>query len=370
MQNANLSTGQRILQVPTIAAGGTDEMVLFGRYATDPISPMLQVGAAPMVLKAYGLLAGETVTVNNVYAPTGAMAEYSYKGDSIVLTSTMSTAVLVITGNYRLVFAGAMLGAVLVTATTLAGQSSGADVGALRSQLANPNLYFGPGITATLSQKVQVTGAPWVFRAYGLTAGVTIQVLNATSTPTGEVTSPLAQGLQSYVLSDTDTTLVLELAGSYRFQITGDPTGVLLVGNENPIVFIDPYIPQGPQGIPGPAGGDPAYSVVAGVDMTYPVVVAVNGGVANPADPTSASDMTSDLALTTQASVLGGAVTVNAIWQHTEPLWNWLPGRVYLALTGGQLTQTLAATGAVLEVGRAISPTTIAFDIQPAILRT
>lgn len=244
MQNTNLTTGQRLVGVPTIAAGGTDELVLFGPYATNPISPMLQVGAAPVVLKAYGLLTGETVTVQNVYAPTGVMSPYSYKGEAIVLTSTLSTAVLAITGNYRLVFAGAMLGVVLVTATTLSGRPGGVDTAALQSQLANPNLFFGPSVTSTLSQKVQVTRAPWAFRAYGLTPGVTIQVLNVTPTATGEVTSPFAQNMQEYLLSSTNNTLVLELAGSYRFQLAGDPTGVLLVGNENPIIFIDPYIPS------------------------------------------------------------------------------------------------------------------------------
>lgn len=369
MQNANLSTGVRLVSVPTIAAGGTDELVLFGRYATSPISATLQVGSAPLVLKAYGLLPGETVSVQNVYSPTGAMAPYSYKGVALVLTSAMNTAVLAITGSYKLVFAGAQLGNVLVTATTLGGLNGGADVAALRSQLANPNLYFGPGITSTLSQKVQVTGAPWVFRAYGLAAGATIQVLNAVQTADGEVLAPASQAAVAYLLSESDTTLVLELAGSYRFQILGDPTGVILVGNENPVIFVDPFIPQGPQGIPGPAGGDAAYNVIAGADMTWPIVVAIDGGVAHPADPANDMDMTSDLAITTQASVTGGIVNVNAIWQHSESLWGWVPGRVYLSTTPGQLTQTLAPTGAILEVGRAISPTTIAFGIQPAILR-
>ena len=256
MQNANLSTGRRLVSVPTIAAGGTDELVLFGRYATSPISAMVQVGSAPVVLKAYGLLTGESVTVQNVYAPTGAMVPYSYKGDPIILTEALSTAVLPITGNYRLVFNGAQLGNVLVTATTLGGAAGAPDVGALRSQLANPNLYFGPGIVATTSQNVQVTGAPWVFRAYGLTSGVSIQAFNVAQTAMGSATAPLAQETQSYVLTESDNTLVLELAGTYQFQITGDPTGVLLVGNENPIVFIDPYIPQGQQGPPGPSGGE------------------------------------------------------------------------------------------------------------------
>lgn len=254
MQNVHLRTGRRLVGVPTIAAGGTDELVLFGRYATSPVSPTLQVGAAPMVLKAYGLLDGETVTVQNVYVPTGEMSPYSYKGDPIILTNAESTALLVITGNYRLVFAGAMLGAVLVTATTLAGQVGEVDVASLRSQLAEPNLFFGPGITNTISKKLQVTSRPWVMRAYNLPVGTEISVLNATTTADGEVIAPYTRDIASTVLTQDNDTLVLELAGSYRFEIVGNATGVLLVGNENAIDFIDPYIPQGPQGIPGPPG--------------------------------------------------------------------------------------------------------------------
>ena len=252
MQNANLQTGRRLVGVPTIARGGTDELELFGRYATSPVSPNLQVGSAPMVLKAYGLLDGETVTVQNVYAPTGATAIYSYKGDPIVLTNALSTALLPITGTYNLVFSGAMLGNVLVTATTLAGHPEGVDLASLRSQLAQPNLFFGPGISTTLSQKVQVTGNAWAFRAYGLADGVIIQVLNVTTASGAEVEALYTREGASTVFSETNTTIVLPVAGSYRFQIVGDPTGIVLVGNENPIVFIDPYVPQGEPGPPGP----------------------------------------------------------------------------------------------------------------------
>jgi hypothetical protein len=369
MQNANLSTGVRLVGVPTIARGGTDELELFGRYATSPVSAMLQVGAAPMVLKAYGLLPGETVTVNNVYVPTGAMAVYSYKGYPIVLTNELSTALLPITGNYRLVFSGAQLGNVLVTATTLSGRAEDIDGASLLSQLARPNLYFGPGIVGATSQKVQITSKPWAFRAYGL-GSATITVLNVTQADGVEIDEVYAREGAVVELTDSNTTLVLEIAGTYRFEIAGDPTGVLLVGNENPIVFIDPYIPQGPQGVPGPAGGDAAYNVTAGASMTYPVVVAIDGSVAHPADPTNDADMASEIAITTQASILGASVNVNAIWQHTEPAWSWVPGRVYLSLTPGQLTQTPdPSVGAILEVGRVISPTTIAFNVQTAILR-
>lgn len=126
-------------------------------------------------------------------------------------------------------------------------------------------------------------------------------------------------------------------------------------------------ITTGPQGPPG--SSEPTFAVTAGEDLTSPVVVAIDNGVAHAADPTNTSDMTSQLAVTTQAAAAGASVLVATSISMTEPLWSWVPGRVFLSLTGGQLTQSPADTGALLEVGRAVSPTTIDFNIQTAILR-
>lgn len=125
---------------------------------------------------------------------------------------------------------------------------------------------------------------------------------------------------------------------------------------------------QGPQGQQGPAGGA-TFEVIAGSNLTYPVIVAIVDGMAHIADPTSVADMTSQLAVTTQAAASGALITVATQYEISEGAWSWTPGRVYLALAGGGLTQTVADTGAILEVGRAVDATTIQFGIQPAILR-
>lgn len=125
--------------------------------------------------------------------------------------------------------------------------------------------------------------------------------------------------------------------------------------------------PQGPQGEPGEGA---SFTVTAGQNLNSPIVVAIDAGVAHPADPTNVSDMSSQLAVTTQSVVSGAPVVVITAGQMTEPMWTWSPGRIYLALTGGALTQTPdPVIGAILEVGRAISATTIEFGIQTAILR-
>lgn len=125
----------------------------------------------------------------------------------------------------------------------------------------------------------------------------------------------------------------------------------------------------GPQGIPGPAGAAATINAIAASNMTYPTVVAIVNGVAHPADPTNTADMVSQLAVTTQAAVAGANVVCAAQTSITETAWNWAPGRIYLSTAGGGLTQSPGATGAILEVGRAVTPTTIDFDIQTAILR-
>jgi hypothetical protein len=128
-------------------------------------------------------------------------------------------------------------------------------------------------------------------------------------------------------------------------------------------------ITVGPQGPPGESGSS-TFPVTAGENLTYPIIVAIDNGVCHAADPTNTTDMSSQLAVTTQSAMSGATIEVAVTYSMTEPMWSWTPGRVYLALSGGQITQTPDPTiGAILEVGRAVSATTIEFNVQTAILR-
>lgn len=194
-------------------------------------------------------------------------------------------------------------------------------------------------------------------------------------------------------MSDDAITLVAE---SDRAQLVVDEKAGLLVFDRQvstpvqvpatqPVVIRDEGVPplvvgsdsspqlimagfKGDRGAQGAAGGA-TFVVVAGSDLTYPIIVAIVDGIAHAADPTSTTDMTSQLAVTTQAASHGAPITVGTQCEITEGAWSWSPGRIYLASGGGSLTQTPPATGALLEVGRAVSSTTILFGIQPAILR-
>ena len=124
----------------------------------------------------------------------------------------------------------------------------------------------------------------------------------------------------------------------------------------------------GPQGVPG-QNGDLSFTVTAGVDVGYPQVVAIVDGIAHLADPSSVADMSAELAITTQAAAAGNPVTVNTVFSLSEQGWSWQSGRMYLGPAPGQISQSPATTGALLEVGRAVNATTINFNIRTPILQ-
>lgn len=125
----------------------------------------------------------------------------------------------------------------------------------------------------------------------------------------------------------------------------------------------------GAQGAPGSSGAQTFNSVAVGNVQSNSVVCSVAGGVANP-DLTQPRQVVAICGIAATAANAGGALTVMTEGQLTEGLWNWTPGPVYCALSGGQLTQAPPSTspGAVAQVGIAISPTTIQVGIEPAIL--
>lgn len=172
-------------------------------------------------------------------------------------------------------------------------------------------------------------------------------------------------------MSEQGTTLVVRVAAQPVVTFHRDARPIIATQATNRAQMVRVGF-AGAQGIPGPmgpTGTSTPITAIAATALTYPCIVAIVNGVAHYADPTSPTDMSSQLAVTSQAAAAGAAVACATQLTITEPAWAWQPGRIYLALEPGQLTQSLGATGAVLEVGRAVSPTTIEFNIQTAILR-
>ena len=69
----------------------------------------------------------------------------------------------------------------------------------------------------------------------------------------------------------------------------------------------------------------------------------------------------------TQGAVVNGAtVTVQTTGQLTEPTWAWTSGPVYLG-SDGLLTQSPPISGVIVELGTALTPTTLLIRVQPPI---
>lgn len=155
--------------------------------------------------------------------------------------------------------------------------------------------------------------------------------------------------------------------------LNADPSGrgtTVLGDNKPPQVLIHGF--RGPQGATGAsgAGGDASFNSIASGNIQSNMVVASDGaGKVYVPDLTNPGDVTRVVAIAATAANDGLAITCKTSGQLTEVAWNWQPGPIYCALSGGTLTQAPPATGAVLQVAVAISPTTIQVGIRPATLR-
>lgn len=155
--------------------------------------------------------------------------------------------------------------------------------------------------------------------------------------------------------------------------LNADATGrgmIVQPDNKPPQVLIQGF--RGPQGATGASGegADASFNSIASGTIQSNMVVASDGaGRVYVPDLTNPSDVTRVVAIASTAGTDGQAITCKTAGQLTEVAWNWQPGPVYCAASGGTLTQTPPETGAVLQAGVAISPTTIQVGIRPATLR-
>lgn len=66
----------------------------------------------------------------------------------------------------------------------------------------------------------------------------------------------------------------------------------------------------------------------------------------------------------------GEIVNIKPEGPLTDLGWDWIPGRSIYCGLGGDMTQTPPTTGFLQQVARAVSPTKIVVDIDPAIIRS
>lgn len=118
-------------------------------------------------------------------------------------------------------------------------------------------------------------------------------------------------------------------------------------------------IERGEQGPPG-SGGSTALTMTAGAALSGRRMVVTNSsGHAIYADQTMIDHAHRVLGITTGAAALGAAVIVQTSGEFTESTWNWnIDHPIFLGING-QLTQTVPATGVLLQVAAPMSTTTI-----------
>jgi hypothetical protein len=292
LANKYITTGQPIVATPTVDKGGLDGLVLFSRYSLNPISPTLQVGAQPYLIKAFGLAASEVVTVNNFYEATGLLQPVVIDGNPVTLSSNNTSVILYLTGNYRFSF-NATLGDLILTATRITGAlEPGVGGGPIQSQQVLPNPALTPGQPSSVSNNFNITNMPWVFRAYGLMSG-TISVLNVYTSTEGVVTSPYAPDGSQVVFDVSHNTIVLDKPGVYQFQSNGTDS-VLLIGNPSPILFVDPYAAEAAEQAAAAAAASAAQAAAAATSAagsaSQAVEAAEEAEVSAEAAATSASE--------------------------------------------------------------------------------
>ena len=124
---------------------------------------------------------------------------------------------------------------------------------------------------------------------------------------------------------------------------------------------------QGNTGAPGPAAPQ-GIQVTAGTTLSGNHVVIVDtDGKAYPADCTTSAHLDKPKGITTTAVQQGSPVTVQTFGIMTEPGWNWNYGPIFIGLQGS-LVQTPPTTGFILQIGKAVNPTTINIAQEPGIV--
>lgn len=119
---------------------------------------------------------------------------------------------------------------------------------------------------------------------------------------------------------------------------------------------------QGPPGSP-----DFAYMTAAPVGGHRVVAVEADGRVRH-ADPTIADDFFRVAGISTHAAVADAAVSVRNDGILNFEGWTWTPGQPVFAAAGGLITQSPLGVGALIQIGAALSATSIYVRVERPIL--
>lgn len=126
--------------------------------------------------------------------------------------------------------------------------------------------------------------------------------------------------------------------------------------------------PPGPPGAPG-IGGIDQVTKLAGANLggNRAVVHSTTGSTVVYADNTNALHEACVLGITAGSALVGEVVQVQTSGEMVEPTWTWTPREAIYLTTNGQLTQTPPTSGFVLQLGFALTATSMFVSIKQAI---
>lgn len=249
--NANIGFGRRIRPPKITEVQHNKTLILFHELSEVGKSANITVGAEPIVLIAFGLVPGQSITVNNVFR--NLEEPMYYDGVLIELTPENNVVVLALSGIYNCTTTD-ILGSIFLIAY---GVSSMDEKARQSVALTNPNgphsnlpnTYFDGSAGQVYSKEVFVGNTPVVFRAYGLdTQTIVLETLFK------DQAADVYEEGQIVELSADETTLIISIAGRYRFRMVGDSTNVVLAVNPTDVNFTNPYLKRGNIGPVGPPG--------------------------------------------------------------------------------------------------------------------
>ncbi len=125
---------------------------------------------------------------------------------------------------------------------------------------------------------------------------------------------------------------------------------------------------KGDKGDPGDAGSGGLLIYPAGETIHGLRAVRLAGGLLFHPDTAIVAHAGQVVGIATQSGAVAGSVIVRAAGTITEAAWSWSPGPVWVG-SDGVLTQSPAA-GWLLQVGRAVSATTIDVDVDTPFIRS
>lgn len=129
--------------------------------------------------------------------------------------------------------------------------------------------------------------------------------------------------------------------------------------------------PQGPQGVPGPTGGEVVQRIAATVLGGHRVVRAIDGVAVGYASAAVVGQGDDTLGITTTAADAGANLNVQTVGQITFNGWGWTPGEQVFLAVDGLLTQSPPGPEDGAEflqvIGTAVEADTLLIAIQPPI---